>query len=165
MKLLAFGLLFCSSVLHAQNIVRVYATLIPNTGSFEATSEKAKGRLLKQGQEFTADRISVFVDSFTTGNGLRDKHFAEHIGGGPKLPHPRIDLTDLKAGQGKGTANLTLNGVTKPVTITYSSKDKYVDAKFEVSSSEFNLPKAQYLGIGVEDKVKVSVKYYYEKKP
>lgn len=163
MKLLILGLFLCSTA-YAQNIVRVYATMIPNTGSFVATSEKAKGRLLKRGEEFTADRISVFANSFTTDNGLRDKHFAEYIAGGAKLPYPRIDITELKASKGTGTAKLTLNGVTKPVNLTYKPEGKYVDAKFEVNASDFNLPKAEYLGIKVEDKVKVSVKYYFEKK-
>lgn len=163
MKLLVLGLFF-SSILHAQNIIRVSAVLVPNTGSFVATSEKARGRLLKRGEEFTADRISVFADSFRTDNGLRDKHFAEYIGGGKKLPYSRVDITELKARNGTATAKLTLNGITKPVDITYTAFDKYVDAKFEVNCSNFNLPKAQYLGIGVEDKVKVSIQYYFEKK-
>ncbi|WPU66122.1 YceI family protein [Peredibacter starrii] len=163
MKLLVFFLFF-STVLHAQNIIRVNAVLVPNTGSFVATSEKARGRLLKRGEDFTADRISVFADSFRTDNGLRDKHFAEYIGGGPKLPHSRIDITELKGTKGTAKANITINGITKPVDITYTAHDKYVDAKFEVLCSSFNLPKAQYLGIGVEDKVKVSVQYYFEKK-
>src|SRR5690606_13728175 len=115
MKLFAFFLIFLSTSSFAQNIIRVRATLIPNTGSFTATSEKAKGRLLKSDSTFTADRISVFVSSFKTENELRDKHFAEHIGGGKKQTHPRIDITELKAQNGEGEAKLTLNGVTKPV--------------------------------------------------
>lgn len=164
MKLLVLGLIFCSTTLYAQNVISVRATLVPDTGSFTATSEKAKGRLLKQGQEFTADRLSVFADSFRTENPLRDKHFAEYIAGGEKLPNPRIDITNLKATKGRGEANLTVNGVTKPVKINYVSQSKYVDAEFEVNCSDFNLPKAKYLGIGVEDKVKVKIKYYYETK-
>ena len=162
MKLFAFFLIFLSTSSFAQNIIRVRATLIPNTGSFTATSEKAKGRLLKSGSTFTADRISVFVSSFKTENELRDKHFAEHIGGGKKQTHPRIDITELKAQNGEGEAKLTLNGVTKPVKMKYEDKNGFVEASFKVSSTDFNLPKAQYLGIGVENDVAVNVKYFYE---
>jgi polyisoprenoid-binding protein YceI len=164
MKLLTFISFFFTSSLLAQNLVHVRATLIPNTGSFTAKSEKAKGRLVKSGNTYTADRISVFVTSFQTENQLRDKHFAEHIGGGKKQTHPRIDITELKAEKGEGQALLTLNGVTKPVKLKYEENKGFVEAKFDVSSSDFNLPKAQYLGIGVENNVSVTVKYFYELK-
>lgn len=148
-----------------QNFVSVRAVMVPNTGSFTAKSEKLKGRLLKHSDNsFTADRLSVFVGSFQTENNLRDKHFAEYVGGGKKLPHRRIDLLDLTAKDGKGKANLKVNGVTKPVDINFEEKDDFVEASFEVKASDFNLPKANYLGIGLEDLVKVNVQYKYEKK-
>ena len=138
--------------------------MIPDTGTFTAKSEKAKGRLLKIENSFKADRISVFTDSFKTENSLRDKHLIEYLNGDPKNPHSRIDITELKGQGGKAQAFLTLNGVKNPVSITYEEGSNFVDAEFEVDTTSFKLPKANYLGIGVEDKVKVTVKYYYERK-
>lgn len=162
MKYFFVSLCFLSSLAFAQNVIRVRAVLVPNTGTFTATSKETKGRLLKRAKEFTADRISVFVDSFKTENSLRDKHFKQHIGGGPKMTHPRVDITELKASHGKGRANLTLNGITKEVEIIYTEKPKFIEAHFNVNSTDFDLPKAQYLGIGVEPGVKVNVEYHYE---
>ena len=162
MNFIILGLLLTSVTVYAQNTIRVMAKLIPDTGSFTAISEKPKGRLLKQGKRFTADRLSVFADSFQTENPLRDKHFTDYLAGGSKRPHPRIDILDLEATEGKGKATLVVNDVKKPVELKYTEENKFVDAEFEVKASDFNLPKASYLGIGVQDKVKIKVKYYYE---
>ena len=147
-----------------QNLVSVRATMIPNTGSFTAKSVKLKGRLLKEGSSFTADRLSVFVNSFETENNLRDRHFAEYVGGGAKLPHRRIDLTELKASEGKGVGNLIVNGVSRPVEISYTEKENFIEANFSVKASDFKLPRANYLGVGLEDLVKIQVQYPYENK-
>ena len=164
MNFIILGLLLASATVYAQNTIRVMAKLVPDTGSFTAISEKAKGRLLKQGNRFTADRISVFADSFKTENPLRDKHFTEYISGGKGLPHPRIDILNLEASEGKGKATLAVNNVKQPIEIKYKEQDKYVDAEFEVKASDFKLPKANYLGIGVQDEVKIKVQYYFETK-
>ena len=149
----------------SQNLVSVKGTMVPNSGSFTAKSEKLKGRLLKQSDHsFTADRLSVFVDSFQSENKLRDKHFAQYLAGDKKPPQRRIDLLDLTARDGKGTASLKINGVTKPIEISYQEKDHFIEASFEVKASDFNLLPASYLGIGLEDLVKINVQYTYEKK-
>lgn len=164
-KLLCVFLLLTSLSLKAENNLEVHATLVPDTGSFVAKSNKVKGRLIKKGNVFTADRLSVLVNSFSTENKLRDKHFGEHIGGGSKLPNPRVEVTNLKAQNGKGTATIKINNVSRPIDITYTEKKGYVDAEFFVNAKDFNLPRAQYLGVGVEDKVRVTVKYDYEVAP
>lgn len=164
MNLIILGFCLTAVAALAQNTISVRAKLIPDSGTFTAISEKPKGRLLKQGERFTADRISVFADSFKTENPLRDKHFTKYLAGGDKFPYPRIDLTDLKASHGTGKATLTLNNVKRPVKIKYLEKDKYVEAEFKVKASEFNLPNASYLGIGVQDQVKINVHYYFETK-
>lgn len=145
-----------------QNQVAIRATMVPHSATFTAKSEKLKGRLLKQQNTFSADRLSVFVDSFTTENKLRDQHFVQYLAGGEKLPHPRIDLIKLKAREGKGRGEIIINGVAKEVEISYQEKGDEVHAEFTVTPSHFKLPPANYLGIGVEDQVKVKVQIKYE---
>lgn len=153
-----------ASALENTNIIKVYATMIPNSGSFVAISDKARGRLLKDGSEFKADRLSVSLDSFTTENALRDKHFAEFLSGGTTLPHPRIDIINLNGTQNKATATLVINGVKQALNLDYIEKSNYVEVTFNLKTSDFKLETPSYLGVTVSENVKVEVKYYWEEK-
>ncbi|MFL5784361.1 MAG: YceI family protein [Bacteriovoracaceae bacterium] len=131
--------------------VSVFVSLTP-AGSFTAVSEKPKGNLFKQGDSFTADKISVTIESLKTGIDLRDEHFWKHLN---SSKHDKAVLTNLKASGGKATADLEVNGVKKPINISYKVAGEEVVANFAVKASQFGLKKAEYLGVGVEDDVKV----------
>jgi polyisoprenoid-binding protein YceI len=137
----------------AQSSITVNVTLSPS-GSFQATSNKVKGNLKKNGDFIEADKIQVMIESLKTGIELRDEHFAKHLNYGT---HPKAVLSGLKAQNGKGSAQLEVNGITKPVSINYEIKDGQVKASFKVKASDFKLAKAQYLGVGVEDDVVINV--------
>lgn len=166
MKFLIFclGILFSIQVSAQENanIIKVYATMIPNSGSFVATSNKARGRLLKTGNEFKADRLSVSADSFKTENSLRDKHFAQYLSGGSKLPHPRIDIVNLSGKQNKATATIVINGISKDLNLDYLERSNYVDVTFKLNTRDFKLETPNYLGVTVSEDVKIDVKYYWE---
>ncbi len=133
--------------------VSIFVTLSP-AGNFTAVSERPKGNLFQQGENFSADKISVTIESFKTGIDLRDEHFWKHLN---STKNDKAVLTDLKATNGRASANLEVNGVKKPIAITYKIVDEEVMATFTVKGSQFNLAKAEYLGVGVEDNVKVEV--------
>jgi hypothetical protein len=135
----------------AKQKVSVFVSLTP-AGSFTAVSEKPKGNLFKQGDSFTADKISVTIESLKTGIDLRDEHFWKHMN---SSKHDKAILTNLKASGGKATADLEVNGVKKPINISYKVAGEEVIANFTVKASQFALKKAEYLGVGVEDDVKV----------
>ena len=61
--ILALCLLLSSFAVMAENKITLFVTLTP-AGSFQAVSNKAKGNLFKQGDVFTADKISVSIESF-----------------------------------------------------------------------------------------------------
>lgn len=159
--------LFISCQIFAQensNTVKIYATMIPNSGSFVATSDKARGRLLKTNNEFSADRLSVSVDSFKTENSLRDLHLAKFLAGGSALPHPRIDIINLVGKQNKAKATIVINGVSKDLNLDYIEQSSYVQVTFNLKTSDFKLETPNYLGVKVSEDVKVEVKYYWEVK-
>lgn len=156
MKFIVASCLFLASLsVFAQKAV-VSVTLTP-AGSFQATSTKVKGKLVDKGGEITADKITVNVESFKTGIDLRDEHFAKHLKASKKPAAEKVTLSNLKAKDGKATADLEVNGVKKPITITYKVEGDVVKAKFNVKASTFELPKAEYLGVGVSDDVVVDV--------
>lgn len=154
MKIIFFSALLFSLEAFAANSVKLFVNLTP-AGSFEAVSEKLKGNLIKKDGAFTADKLWVSVESFKTGIDLRDEHFHKH------LKSSKAVMTDVKGSGGKATGTLELNGVKKPVSISYVEKGAEVLATFNVKASEFQLPKAQYLGVGVQDDIKVEVSYPY----
>lgn len=152
MKLLvSLCLILSTAAAFAKPKVSVFVSLSP-AGSFTAVSEKPKGNLFKQGDGFTADKITVTIESLKTGIDLRDEHFWKHLN---STKHDKAILTDLKAAGGKATANLEINGVKKPISISYKVSGEEVIANFAVKASQFALAKAEYLGVGVEDDVKV----------
>lgn len=119
-------------------------------GSFEAKSENVKGNVFKEGDSFTAKRITVKVNTLKTENDLRDEHLWKHLN---YTKYSNAVLTNLKGKDGKATAMLEVAGVKKPITINYKEEQDQVVAHFKVSGKEFKLPKVEYLGVGVADDI------------
>lgn len=162
MKKWIFALVLIASSFYAfaEDQATVFVSLSP-AGSFSAVSKKLKGNLIKTGDSFTAEKITATVESFKTGIDLRDEHFWKHL---KSTQHSKVTLSDLKASGGKATANLEVGGVKKPISIVYTVKGSEVMAKFATKASDFNLPKAEYLGVGVDDVVKVEVTMGFKSK-
>jgi polyisoprenoid-binding protein YceI len=142
------------------NKVTFNVTLSP-AGSFQAVSNKAKGNIIKQGDAFTADKITVSIESFKTGIDLRDEHTWKHMN---SAKFPKAVLSDVKGQGGKATAQLEVNGVKKPITIAYAVAGENVNAKFAVKASEFGMSKAEYLGVGVNDVINVEASLPFKSK-
>jgi hypothetical protein len=154
MKSMMLAILFTVSFnLLAEEKITLNVVLTP-AGSFQAVSKKPKGNVIKEKGSFSADKISVSIESFKTGIDLRDEHFWKHL---QSSKHSKATISDLKAQGGKGTANLEVNGIKKPVSIAYVEKGQEVEAKFKVKASDFSLPKVEYLGVGVSDVVEIQV--------
>jgi polyisoprenoid-binding protein YceI len=159
-SILALLLITTSTLCFAEPKVTLFIGLTP-AGSFQAVSKKPKGNLLKSGSTFSADKISVSIESLKTGIDLRDEHTWKHMN---SAKNPKATLSDLKAEGGKATAKLEVNGVTKPINITYVEKGSEIEAKFTVKASEFNMPPAKYLGVGVNDEIPVEVVFPFKTK-
>lgn len=157
-KILISFLFLLSTVAMAENQVILNVGLTP-AGSFQATSKKVKGNLVKTGDSFTADTISVSIESFKTGIDLRDEHFWKHLN---SSKHSKATLTNLKAQAGKATADLEVNGIKKSVSMTYKIQNNEVVAHMNVNAQDYSLPKAEYLGVGVSNDVKVEVTLGYK---
>ena len=78
--------------------------------------------------------------------------------------HPKAVLTDVKGQGGKATGTLEVNGVKKPITISYKEAGQEVHAKFAVKASEFGMSKAEYLGVGVNDVINVEATLPFKNK-
>jgi hypothetical protein len=153
-SLVSLLLLLASLSVMAEESITCLVTLTP-AGSFSAVSKKPKGNLIKEGGVFKADKISVSIESFKTGIDLRDEHFWKHLN---STKHNKATLTNLKAQGGKGTFSLEVNGVKMDnIPVAYTEKGSEIVASFKVLASKFALLAAKYLGVGVDDTVKVDI--------
>lgn len=144
MSLLSFNL--------AAHELKVKMSLSP-AGSFEATSSKLKGAVVKKDNIFTAENLWVKVEELKTGIDLRDEHFHKHLN---YEKFPKITLTQISASNGKGAGILVVNDIKKPVNFVYKmSAPNKLEASFKVKPSEFKLKEAKYMEIGVDDEVEV----------
>jgi hypothetical protein len=159
-KIFILCTLIFSFVALAEDQATVFVTLSP-AGSFSAVSKKVKGNLVRSGDTFISDKLSVTIESFKTGIDLRDEHFWKHLNASKCS---KATLSDLSATGGKATANLEVNCVKKPVSMTYLVKGSEVVATFMVKASDFGLSKAEYLGVGVDNSVKIETTMGYKNK-
>ena len=159
MKICFLLVLLLSTVAQA-NTAKILVSLTP-AGSFEAVSEKLKGNLIKKDGGYSADKLWVSIESFKTGIDLRDEHFWKHLN---STKFPKAVLTNVIGKGGKATAILEVNGVKKPINMTYVEKSSGITTSFQLKASEFGLAKASYLGVGVTDDVKIEATYPFVSK-
>lgn len=142
--------LFTSLSVMANSKVSINVTLNP-AGSFQATSEKINATVTKKKDgTVTADKISIPVQSLHTGIDLRDEHLWKHLN---STKYPKAIVSDIKGKNGKASGMLEIAGAKKPIDITYEEKGSNLIAKFSVKTSNFGLPTAEYMGVGVDDNV------------
>ncbi len=147
--LLALALTLGSLSVLAESKITLSISLSP-AGSFQAVSQKLKGNVIKTGESFSADKITVSIESLKTGIDLRDEHTWKHMN---STKHPKATLSDVKGLNGKATGTLEVNGIKQPVGIEYKIAGPNIVAKFTVKASEFGLKKVEYLGVGVSDSI------------
>lgn len=160
MKTTLLLIIFFASSAFAGSKVKVDVGLTP-AGSFTAESSKFKGKLIKEKAEFSAKKIEVLIKTLKTGIDLRDEHLWDYLN---YKTTPKATLTNLKASNGKGSADLEVNGVKRTVTISYIEQGQEVLARLTVKASDFKLAPKSYLGVGVEDEVIISAQIEFKQK-
>lgn len=112
-------------------------------------------------------KFTAPTTQFHTGIGLRDKHLREAI---ESEKHPDttlvVDRSAIKLPEGTGTTSgkasgaLTLHGVTRPTTFSYTITKKgdafQVHGDLAVNIIEHQIKKPCYLGVCVGDVIKVT---------
>ncbi len=137
--------------------VELFVELNP-VGSFVAKSDAvtSKGETRDKAGVIRAERVELKLDTLKTGIALRDEHMIKKYFEAEK--YPSAVLTNLVAENGKFKANLNIRNKDKAIEGTYTLDGASGTAEFSVALSDFNIPAAKYMGVGVEDTVKVKVK-------
>jgi polyisoprenoid-binding protein YceI len=152
MKKTIFTIVFLFSFnLFAQ--VTVDVVLNP-MGNFNAKTESISGNAVMNGTDVSAQNIKVDLRTLKTGLELRDKHTQKYLN---TAQHPEAILSIGKGKNGKGVGRIKINGQEKEIKGTYKVTGKNLQADFNINISEFNIKDVNYMGVGVEDKVKIHV--------
>lgn len=124
-------------------------------GDFKAKTEDVEGFAILKGDTVTAENIVVNLKNLKTGLALRDKHAREKYLEVNK--YPEITLVKAIGKGGKGKGRIKYRGVEKEVQGTYSIKENSLIANFPMKLSQFNISGIKYMGVGVDDEIKVNV--------
>jgi polyisoprenoid-binding protein YceI len=156
---LLFALFFVAATAHAEAPIKVKVTVFP-MGSFQITGDKVEGMGAKKGAEYSAKELKVPVDSLKTQMSLRDTHMKKKL---ESDKYKYITVSNVKAKDGKGTADINIHNVTKPVSFTYKDDGPgKATATFKLHLKDFNLTDINYKGAGVEDEVEVAATVPYK---
>jgi polyisoprenoid-binding protein YceI len=107
------------------------------------------------------------TNAFATGMSLRDTHLKgylnveKHPTATLSVPRSQLKMPSGTSVEATVPGTLTLNGVSKPVKVAYkatsSGKLYDVEANFTVNLPDFEIKQPCYLGVCVQNVVKVSV--------
>lgn len=144
-------------------------------GSFEAKTMALSGSVTRSadGQQAFEGTLAVDLRTLDTGIGLRNEHLRKNyleVDNGPAFAVATLsdivllDLNpDAPRGKGSFTGSLTLHGITRTVTgsldIRRAGAGLRVKATFPVRLPDYEIRKPRYLGIGVDDTVRVEVAF------
>jgi polyisoprenoid-binding protein YceI len=144
-------------------------------GSFEAKTNALGGELVvdleRHGEVDGA--LAVDLRTLQTGIGLRDTHMLERYlevdRGAPfataTISRIRLDGINITTPRGKATFKgvLALHGQEREVTgtadIRQGGQVLRVQASFPINVSDFDIPSATYLGVGVRNQLTVAVTF------
>lgn len=99
--------------------------------------------------------VRLDLTTLKTGIGLRDQHLAEKYLEVRKSRYAVV--TQLAGRRGSFVAYLVLHGVKRRISGNYSMESGQLKASFRLRVSEFKIQSAKYMGVGVEDEIRVEV--------
>jgi len=126
------------------------------TGDFSAKTSEVTGFAYKDGKKVKAQNIIISMTTLDAGLKTRTEHMKNKYLEVGKFPKATLISAEGENGKGKGV--LEVHGVKKDVSGDYKIDGAELVAHFPVKISDFNIQKAKYLGVGVNDEVQVEVR-------
>lgn len=130
-------------------------------GNIVGTSSDLSGEVVKFADgTFRTEKLVLKLDSLDTKNSLRNTHMKKNYFETSK--YPDAIFKGMGKPDGKLEGQLTLRGITRPVTGTYKAEKDAIVAKFTCKISEFGMKPPSFLGVSVADEVEVEGNYPYK---
>jgi polyisoprenoid-binding protein YceI len=149
-------IIFFAALLFSFNVwsqVTVDVVLNP-MGNFKAKTESISGNAVMNGTDVSAQNVKVDLRTLKTGIEVRDKHTQKHL---HTDKYPEAILSIAKGKNGKGIGRISINGQEKEIKGTYKIVGKNLEADFSLNLPDFKITDINYMGVGVEDEVKLHV--------
>lgn len=124
-------------------------------GDFKAKTDDVKGFAVMKGDQVTAENVVVNLKKLSTGLAMRDKHARDKYLEVEK--YPEMTLVKATGKGGKGIGRIKYRGVEKDVAGSYEIKGSNLQASFPLKLSDFNVKGIKYMGVGVDDEIKIHV--------
>jgi polyisoprenoid-binding protein YceI len=141
------------NLLQAQTNAEFFAKLSP-AGSFTGATKAVTGFAIVDGDKVSASNIEVDLTKLTTGLELRDKHTQDHL---ETSKYPKAKLITAQGVAGKGTGEIEIKGIKKSIEGTYSVKNNFLTAEFNLNLPDFNIKGIRYMGVGLKDNINLKV--------
>jgi polyisoprenoid-binding protein YceI len=132
-------------------------------GDFKAKTNEVTGSAYQDGDVVRADLIKVKLTNLKTGMKLRDQHAREKYLHTDKYPEAILTRAIGKGGAGK--AMLKIRDVEREVRGKYKVDGQFLKAEFPIKLSDYNITGIRYMGVGVEDEVRIQITVPLEKVP
>lgn len=133
--------------------VKINVTLSP-AGSFIAETRKVTGYAYKTATGVAAENIEVDIHSLETGIELRDKHLKERL---LAKQFPKAKLIKAVGKNGSGKASIEIKGIKKTYAGKYKIQGSKLNATFEINLPDLKIEDVSYMGVGVDEKIKVEI--------
>jgi polyisoprenoid-binding protein YceI len=151
--LLTFFISFLTSIVFAATSAEVSVTLTP-AGDFKAKTTNVSGVAQFVNGEYVAKDIKVPLKTLKTGVALRDQHTQKYL---QSSQYPEAVLVEAKGKDGKGSGMLKIKGITKPISGTFAINGAELTAEFPVKLTDYEIKGIKYMGIGVDDEVRIKI--------
>lgn len=123
-------------------------------GSFKGKTNEVVGFATKKGAGVEAKNIVVHLKNLKTGITVRDEHTQKHL---ETSKFPDAVLVSASGQNGQGTGVIKIRGIQKNIAGTYKVDGSQLIADFPIKLSDFGITGIKYMGVGVEDEVKLHV--------
>ena len=153
MKKIIVGLLFSLSCAAFAQSASVAIKLKP-AGNFTGKTSKVTGFATMKGANVEAKNVVVDLRTLETGIEVRDEHTKKHLA---VDKFPEAVLVSATGSGGKGTGVIRIKGIEQPIAGTYKVEGGNLVADFPLTLSKFQITGIKYMGVGVDDTVKVSI--------
>jgi polyisoprenoid-binding protein YceI len=158
-NLIALLMFLVSQVGLAENSVTFEGVGNPGFLTIDGKGGKVVGELNIKGGK-SSGTFEVDLKKFDTGIELRNKHMLEKYLEVDKFPSAKLILDPVimpKGGYFNWKGNLSMHGVIKPVNGVAFLEGKQIEAKFNITTTDFKIKKAIYLGVGLDEKISIVV--------